>query len=136
MNDEQKSNLIITSFFEVVFFVFSIIYDFCLYNLNIEIKKAGVTDPFEVLFFHNNQPVHYFVIAVIIFLIGILLSFWFYRTIFRGEGNTLTVFLLMYIILNVFILIITFCLIDNPILRAVIVVIGVGFSVLNASATD
>ena len=60
MNDEQKSNLIITSFFEVVFFVFSIIYDFCLYNLNIEIKKAGVTDPFEVLFFHNNQPVHYF----------------------------------------------------------------------------
>lgn len=136
MNDEQKSNLIITSFIELIFFVCSVIYDFCLYNLNTEIKKAGVTNPFEVLFFHNNQPVHYFVIAVIIFLIGILLSFWFLRTIFRGEGNTLTVFLLMYIILNVLILIITFCLIDNPILRAVIFVIGAGFSVLNASATD
>lgn len=137
MNDDQKVSFISKVIFEVIFIITSIIYDLKLYKLNNEINSKGLKNPFEIVSFKNNLAISYFIYAILLIMIAIILVVWFFNT--NSNENSNIYFLILFvvtIIINSLIIISIFKLINNPILRAILIVGSVGFTALVTSGNN
>jgi len=93
-----------------------------------------VISPFELLSYHNYEPLYFFLMAVVLTIAGVALSIDHIRQIkhMELEYDELLATLLS-IFINIFLIILLFAFINNPILRAIICVVfivigGLGLS--------
>ncbi|WP_294855915.1 hypothetical protein [uncultured Oscillibacter sp.] len=90
--------------------------------------------PFELLSYHNYEPLYFFFIAVVLTISGVALSIYHLHQIryMELEYEELLATLLS-ILINILLIILLFVFINNPILRAIICVVfivigGLGLS--------
>ena len=108
----------------IMYIVSVIIYLIKLDGLNkLLLMKYPSNSPFKIIGHNNNQPLLYVIGAIIFYIVGILLIVYFSKSMSRVsiEG---TIFLIISVILIIVSLILIFFFINNPILRAFLVVIG------------
>lgn len=122
---EHKGVLIFTLIYTVITTIFLI----KLNQLN-DILLAGGYDQhaFELLKFHDFQPIVYFVYTLVLCIAGVALIYFLGRSMFRcGEANPWEFLLLILGILIVIVFIVLLIwFIQNPIFQAILVVLCVG----------
>lgn len=108
----------------IAYIVSVIIYLIKLDGLNkLLLMKYPSNSPFAIMGHNNNQPLLYVIGAIIFYIVGILLIVYFSKSMSRVfiEG---TIFLIISVILIIVSLILIFFFINNPILRAFLMVLG------------
>ncbi|TLC99173.1 hypothetical protein [Robinsoniella peoriensis] len=87
----------------------------------------------DLLAYDNSKPVWFFVVAFILFLVGAIRVYCKIISIYR-DGLCIGEFIssLVSIVLIIIFLILLFTFIDNPILRAIFVVVGGGIAAIFA----
>lgn len=139
MNDEDLVSLVSKIILEVTFLGLSIWYLIKLHNLNDALKEnvEDIHNAFEVATYNNNQPMLYALIALIIAIVAVVLPFWFFRVAsYKEFYRPYTILMIFSIVANIAIIWKTWALINNPILRAVIVVLIAGIGVLAAMSSS
>jgi len=121
---------------EGLYSITSMIYLFFLNALNKRLLSINFdNNPFELLSYEGYNPVKFFVMALILFIIGVCLMF-YRKNCIRDRalsfGETVATLIALVIILVFLVLIFSF--IDNPILKAVLLVLGIGAGLLYGSA--
>lgn len=109
---------------EIVYLIVTVIYLIFLNRLNhILLSKFNNNDYFDILKYNNYETIIYFVIAIVLFFIGTMLIIYRWKEIRDIElefEDIILNFIIMFILCVLMILIVIF--INNPILRAVLVV--------------
>lgn len=109
---------------EIIYFVGVIVFLFFLNRLNHSLGQY--TNPLSLLLHDNYRPIKFFIVAIIFFVIGIAIIF---KNIYEIKENEELLFEdvlynVVIIVITVVLLILIFILINNPILRAIIFVVG------------
>jgi hypothetical protein len=114
------------SFFQIVYIVCSTIYLMFLSILNQEIMHLS-DNALMLISYKNGMPIYFFLGAILLFIIGIKLIFFFIKEM---KTNYLesedTALLFVYMIMLIVFMVLIFLFINNPILRAILAVLVVG----------
>lgn len=133
-NDDQIISLWSKVVFEAIYSIVTVIFLFRLRALNAELKEGvDVTNPFEIVMYNDASPLWFSLGALILVGLAVGLIIWTFNTASR-EHFFLPFFILFIIVLvlNIAAIILIWNFINNPILRAVIIVIITGFGALYA----
>lgn len=124
IDTEDIKYILRESWKEIVYLIVTVIYLIFLNRLNhILLSKFDNDDYFNILFYNNYETIIYFVIAIVLFFIGTMLIIYRWKEIRDMElefEDIILNFIIMFILCVLMILIVIF--INNPILRAVLVV--------------
>lgn len=106
---------------EIIFAVVMVIYLSQLHSLNKELNICNFDDAFALLEYKEWMPVKFFLVAVLLFLIGCLLIYGEARY-WRRQCNSFEemIIVLLTIIIMVGLLILLIIFINNPILKAIL----------------
>lgn len=137
MSDETKVSLYSKSFLEITFSVMCVIYLLKLHYLNIELSRLSNLNAFDIIGFNNNSPLLYIFGSFIIVVSAVLITCWLFYTMYRENFYTpFTGLFIVTLILNIPLVFLTINFISIPILRAFLIVIGVGISGLVVTANN
>lgn len=129
MNDDNKISLYSKIIVELAFVAVSFIYLYQLDKLNKELKKyTDISNAFEVATYKNDSAVWFVVFALIILVIAVICCIWYWKTLINTSEGT-GAFLSLAIVatlMNTGIMWSIWVAINNPILRAVMVVFVFG----------
>lgn len=129
MNDNNQITKV-NWFIEIVYFVIACIFNFKLWHLNKALNALKDPNPLKILAYDNNAALKYFFGAFLLILFGILLTWWFFHVKDSQFDGSVLLFCVSLIV-NIIIVVVTIVFIQNPILRAVLVV---GFLALGTTA--
>ena len=113
---------------EGIYVIVATIYLILLHRLNKDLLMLNFDNPFDLLVYKDWAPIHYFVIALILELIGVFLIIDRIKKLLQSEFQLYEVVLAIVsiaVVIAIFVLIIIF--IQNPILRAIFTVIAIIF---------
>lgn len=131
MNDDEIVSLGSRIFFEIVYLIYSIIYFFKLNNLNHILFNLNLKGAFEIISYNNKQPVYYVIGAIILLALSVILILsCFELARIENFSDIFLVLLLIVFILNIGVIVFVWVLINNPILRAFMIVCAIGFILL------
>lgn len=120
---------------EEVYSVITLIYLFQLNALNKELLLKNFESPFQLLVYEEWRPIKFFVAALVFFGVGLVISWRGGNRIKDGDFTFCEVFIFIFaLILVVTLLILIIVFINNPILRAVMIVCGLGVAILYGDA--
>ena len=107
----------------IIYAMVSVTYLFNLNSLNQVLRvRYASNDAFGIISHNGNEPLWYIGGAVLLYIFAFALGSYFIRSI----SNVSSLFLLLFTALLIVILILIFNFINNPILKAVLGVLGVG----------
>ncbi|MFC4652448.1 hypothetical protein ACFO26_05955 [Lactococcus nasutitermitis] len=133
MSDEWIVSLGSKIFFQLSYVGLTIYYLFRLNDLNNQLKNnVDVSDPFNVVTYNGEAAIWFTVEALILVAIAIGLTIWYFKTASNTEGWQFGVLALVSAILNLAAIFFIWNFINNPILRAVIIVLVAGAVTLAA----
>ncbi|WEV52091.1 hypothetical protein OZX69_09660 (plasmid) [Lactobacillus sp. ESL0731] len=137
MNEEQRVNIISKIIFEALFVIFSVIYLRNLNNLNKDLRQQNLTSPFKVVEYKQGIAIKYFVGAVIVLAIALILIWRFYVATSKQDGDLKFVSLfLVSLVINLLISYFTVKFIYIPIFQSVLTVGFFGFGALVAMGSN
>lgn len=110
----------------IIYAMVSVTYLFNLNSLNQVLRvRYASNDAFGIISHNGNEPLWYIGGAVLLYIFAFALGSYFIRSISNVELVS-SLFLFLFIALLIVILILIFNFINNPILKAVLGVLGVG----------
>lgn len=122
----QKGSFWNKSIWETIYVIGTIVYLFLLNGLNDELKNVS-HNAFEIAMYHNGEPVLFVVIAFVLLILGIALSWWTIgEMIFQEFDFPFVLLAIGSTLINLLLFILIICFINDPILRCVLFVAGVG----------
>ncbi|WEV41323.1 hypothetical protein [Lactobacillus sp. ESL0681] len=141
MNDDQKVNLGSKYVIEIVYIFFSVKY---LINLNVlneslnELIKHKHISSFAIIEYNNYEPIGYFIEAIVIMVIAILLVWWFFHSMSFSYFSVKYFKVLFWtsLLINIVIVIFTIKLIQIPILKALLTVGSIGLGIFACSSEN
>lgn len=118
--------------FEVTYIIISIIFMVKLNSLNRVLFATQLNDePFQMLMHDNYKPIKFFALTLFFAAISICEIVFRIRKIRNFNLSTSDIFMNVMIIIIMFVIaIVLFWLINNPILRAIIIVMGIGGAIV------
>lgn len=120
----------------ICYFIVTIIYLFSLSSLNnklLELEKKGVTS-WKLIQFNNYQPILYFVFALLLGIVGVILLLELYFKLrYYNNLDDIIYYIIMAILLIIFIILI-FYFIAIPILKIIFTVCITGLTLLYISS--
>lgn len=126
ISEYQKGSFWNKLIWEVIYAIGTIVYLVHLNGLNNELKNIN-HNAFEIAMYHNGEPVIFVVIAFILLILGIALSWWTIgEMIFQEFDFWFVVLAIGSTLINLLLVILIICFINDPILRCVLFVAGVG----------
>lgn len=118
------------------YIILVIVYLVKLDSLNkVLLRSYNKDDVWNIISHNNNQPLWYIVGAIVFYIFAIWLIIYFFRTISR-VGAAGSIFLLLSIICIIVSLIVIWNFINNPILRAFLIILGIGGVILGVSSSQ
>ncbi|MBK0040768.1 MULTISPECIES: hypothetical protein [unclassified Leuconostoc] len=132
-SDDQKVSFFSKLIFEIIFLFVSVIYVVGLHRLNNAIKFARIkpTEYFKIVQFNQYSSFKYTLGALLLLIIVISLGVWYFAA--ASENEFTRWFVLLFIgslVINILVLIIIWNLINVPVLRAILIVGGIGAGVI------
>lgn len=120
---------------EEIYLVITVIYLLKLNQLNKYLLMWGFKDPFALLGYSGWKPVKYFVLASLLFIIGIIIEINGFQRFKEPQNDLAEMILSIIAIIIVPLLLITIIiLINNPILKAILAGIAITVSAVYALA--
>lgn len=120
---------------EEIYAIITIIYLIRLNKLNKQLLSVKFGNSLELLAYDDSKPIRYFVIALILFVVGGIIIYFRIKKI-QSENlcfRDMALSLVSIVIIIVFLMLL-FVLINNPILRAILVVVAGGIAAICAAA--
>lgn len=99
------------------------------------LSKYNEDAVWSIISHNSNQPLWYVVGAILFYIFAIWLIIYFFRTISR-VGAAGSIFLLLSIICMIVSLVVIWNFINNPILRAFLIVLGIGGVIIGGSSSQ
>ncbi|GAK31067.1 hypothetical protein WOSG25_070440 [Weissella oryzae SG25] len=132
MTDEQRINIWMKSLVETGFAIFTVIFLIKLNMMNTTLNNiVDTSDAFKVIMFNNGQPALFALGAFLLVLLAVVISFWcWHRPNYERYADSEILLAIISTILNIIFVILILIFINNPILRSIIVVGGIGLIAL------
>lgn len=119
---------------ELLYSIVTTIYLVSLNILNSELNAIHFLGPLELLLYEDSKPVHYFIWALILFIVGVIIITCRVMTVIREKVEYEEIIMIIIgIIICIILLSLIICFIDNPILRAILAVVSSGAAVVYVS---
>jgi hypothetical protein len=131
VSDEQLVSFWSKVFFQSLLSILVIVFLNRLNGLNNRLReKVDLTDSFDVAMFNNGEPCLFVLFALVLVIIAVVLVIWCWRATINEDLTRFTVLTVLALLLNFIYVVLIWHMINNPILRAVIIVLVAGIVML------